>query len=314
METPVRDPRRGAHVALAGMSILLIVAGLTLLLEGCAATRTGGSSLSDASERARQTSRGHRDRDHHRSRDSERRRDRDRDSHRDRDREPLRQGRRVSEPPGYGPDAVVIVEDPGYGESGFRERNQPAAHPVHWFGGVTAGVAGAREDGPYTRPSVGLVAGLFEPGSAGRVAFQIEAAASGVQNPEPWTTGGFEHQAEFSLGGAVRYDLASERAPTGLFVLGGLRAGILRWDYRNPVEIEDGYGDVTRVRDDFVNTWTPYAGIGVALLRNQEAQVAAHLDTGYKFTSGHSYRGLRNDLFSGYPFVEFRLDLTQHVR
>jgi hypothetical protein len=162
----------------------------------------------------------------------------------------------------------------------------------------------------YSRSFI-LRFGLTEPHSADRLHAGMEFAFSPIHF-DPGYAAGLDGGLEVSLGGDVRYDLTPAHTFAGVQLIGGFRAGILRWDYASPVWIEDEYGDLEAHSSDRIYTWTPYGGIGLAFVRSGGFRLGTSLIAGMTLFDEYTSSGLLNDLFDLTPQVQLRFHLTQH--
>jgi hypothetical protein len=117
----------------------------------------------------------------------------------------------------------------------------------------------------------------------------------------------FRQPGELALDGSFRYSLTDPHAPMGIAPLVGFRAGWFSWTYRNGIWLERD-GDEYQVLDDGINTYSPYLGLAVTLLRTGPMEVGVTGVTGWRYYGSHTGSGLSNDLFGQDRFTELRLE------
>lgn len=117
----------------------------------------------------------------------------------------------------------------------------------------------------------------------------------------------FREPGELAIDGSFRYSLTDPHAPMGIAPVVGFRAGWLSWTYRNGIWLE-GDGDEYQVIDDGINTYSPYLGLAVTLLRTGPMEVGVTGITGWRYYGSHTGSGLWNDLFGQDRFTELRLE------
>ena len=78
--------------------------------------------------------------------------------------------------------------------------------------------------------------------------------------------------------------------------MGGLRLGMLNWRYKNPIEYDDGFGNVYMIGGDNIQFFTPYLGIGLNLMQTRHFVLGADLTGGYRFYKWNTGEGFDNDV------------------
>ena len=288
-------------------------------LAGCAGSgRIGGSGLSEAADRARvepekRETRTKKERTE-KERDTGKEKKERRDGRRE-DEDVLQAGIPVRERHPH-PRTVVIVDsyagEPEY-EYGYETEDLPGDDPGELFAGFSVGgiLAGSNHLGNGGRASV-RIGGIF-PETGRRMGGELETGM-GWSRFKGALGSGFDNPWEFSLAASIRYYVAPPGRPANVYVLGGLRGALLRWDYRSPLTIEDEYGDRFVADSDWITTWSPFAGAGFVLLRSGEFELGTQITVGARFYEGYTYHGLRNDVFDPEMLAEVRFDLSSVLR
>jgi len=280
---------------------VVLTALAALLLAGCASSRRGGGSLlSEASREAARSS-------HHRH-------EGDQDHGRDHDTPKKRkvlhaapEVRRHREPA----PVVVVVEDDGYADDGPRydTRREPAGPPTTYFLRLSGGGGGSDRPELDAWNCVSVEGGAVVPGSDGRIQAGVDLGAAPIRK-NGYAAAGLTDPLELTAGVNLRYYTGPPRSGPRPYALLGFRAGLLHWDYASTLPIEDEWGNVNWVGDDFVNSWTPYVGAGVDLFTAGQTSVGASVAAGMKVFSPYTNEGLRNDLFKDAGYVEMRIDVA----
>jgi hypothetical protein len=113
--------------------------------------------------------------------------------------------------------------------------------------------------------------------------------------------------AEVAAEITIRHALTPDEAPIAISPILGFRAGVLTWDYLNPILVERD-GEVRPVGSDNIGQYSPLVGVGLTVLRARHLEIGGALLEGWRFYDDHSDAGLRNDLFHETRFTELRLE------
>jgi hypothetical protein len=128
-------------------------------------------------------------------------------------------------------------------------------------------------------------------------------AASGI-------AGGLQDEVEFAFDVAARLYATPAHTFMGLYGTGGLRLGILTFRYKNPILVDDGFGDIDTIHGDNIKYLAPFLGFGVTLMQTRFVHVGGNLTGGYKFYEGITGEGFSNDVLDDEFFAQVMLNLT----
>ena len=96
---------------------------------------------------------------------------------------------------------------------------------------------------------------------------------------------------------------------TGLYILGGLRWGLLFWDFANPIQAASGTGTETIDSDD-LQYIAPYLGFGVSLVQLSHMAIGANLSAGYRIYRGTTGHGFDNNIFDNEGMLQLMFDVA----
>ena len=88
-----------------------------------------------------------------------------------------------------------------------------------------------------------------------------------------------------------------------------MRLGTLFWRYRNGIDV-DRDGSLQHVSGDWIDHYTPYAGVALTMAPTSHFAITGLALTGWRFYDTHTNEGLRNDLFPDARFTELRIETT----
>lgn len=120
----------------------------------------------------------------------------------------------------------------------------------------------------------------------------------------------FKNEFELGFDGRVRYSFTPAHTLLGVFALGGIRFGLLSWDYANPIDVEDEYGNIEVIHGDMLTVFSVYIGTGVGLMQTSAVHVSASVSVGYKMYSNVTEKGFDNNLIGDRGFALFLIDLS----
>jgi hypothetical protein len=92
----------------------------------------------------------------------------------------------------------------------------------------------------------------------------------------------------------------------GVYVLTGLRLGLLDWTYTNPITVPDGSGGLEDLDSDGVGLFVPYIGIGTSLLQTKSVHLGVNCTLGGRLTGNNTIEDFENDVFQN--VAEYKLN------
>lgn len=114
---------------------------------------------------------------------------------------------------------------------------------------------------------------------------------------------------ELVADGSARFAVTPPNAFLGIAPVAGIRLGTLFWRYRNGLDV-DRDGELHHVTGDWLDYYTPYAGVALTVAPSSRFAITALALTGWRIYDGHTNEGLRNDLFPDARFNEVRIETT----
>ena len=266
------------------------------MLGGCAGPRrTGGSSLSEAAEESKKEP--------------------------EEEKKTLRTGTPVYKPSPPPRSVYVAVEtETSNRDDRRRDRRESTAYDpkkpkrATWF--YTGGaVAGSYFDdyGLKESRSLSIFEGLAFRETKSRLRGEVEFSYSETGFSESLTQG-FTNGKKYTLGWTLKNYLTADHTFAGVYTLFGIRGGLMRWTYKNPLSLEDEFGDVFEAANDWIWTWSPYAGIGFGLVQTRLTHLGLSLRGGLQLASAYTNVGLRNDVFEPSFYGQFRLEVSFPTR
>ncbi len=270
----------------AGLMGMAAVLGLT----GCAGSgghHHGGSLLSEASEEAEKEPE---------DQDRVLQGDRHRDRHHHDDYDEV--------------EVVVVDGDCDRPRAWDRDEPEEPSAPRLYFAGAALEGTGFHESAALDG-GTGLVlqvGGVLD-GGQGRTRLIVDGSATSY-DMIPGAYPGIEDPLELALGGALRVYLTPGRAMSGMYAVTGFRVGAFFWDYTNPILVDDGHGRAHEVDSDFVNTWTPYLGLGLSLFKDRGLGLDLSATGGFKIFGRTTDEGFRNDVFQDAPYTQVAVTVS----
>jgi len=120
----------------------------------------------------------------------------------------------------------------------------------------------------------------------------------------------FRDPFELGLLVGARYYFTPGNTLTGVYVAGGLEAGILSWTFQNPVEVASNDG-TRQVDSESIVTWTPQVGVGLTPLQTRFVQLGLSLGGGIKLYNDQTlFEAFTNDLFDPAWFYQIGFEVT----
>ncbi|MCK9995045.1 MAG: hypothetical protein KAH56_02060 [Candidatus Krumholzibacteria bacterium] len=177
-------------------------------------------------------------------------------------------------------------EDSGDG-GGFdiRRSNLNAWYSLSRFGGdaienfSTATVMYSVYRGTRYRANIGLYYGRGNPGSQ--------------QNLEE----GLRYLEEGGIDLGARGYLTPGHSLMGVYVLTGIRLGVMTWTFTNAITVPDGSGGLEDLDSDGAGLLVPYIGIGASLLQTKSVHLGVNFTVGGRFTGNNTFEDFENDVF-----------------
>lgn len=151
------------------------------------------------------------------------------------------------------------------------------------------GLQVGRELGPGTRADLGLMVGprRFNAGSG--------------------FAGAFDTPDEVAADLSIRHTLTHNGRSTGIAPLVGVQFGSLAWNYHHGLLADDGSGP-RLVQEDFLDSYSPYAGIVMTLLDSPRVRLDMVAKGGARFYDTHTWEGFRNDAFRTTGFLQVQIE------
>ena len=191
-------------------------------------------------------------------------------------------------------------EDGSGGESGddggfdIRRSNLNAWYSLSRFGGdtiekfSTVTLMYSVYRGTRYRANIGLYYGHGNPGSQ--------------QNLEE----GLRGLDEWGLDIGARGYLTPGHSMMGVYILTGLRLGVMNWSYTDPITVPDGSGGLEDLSGDGVGLVVPYIGIGASLLQTKAVHLGVNFTLGGRLNSNKTMEDFENDVFK--DVAEYKLN------
>ncbi len=112
------------------------------------------------------------------------------------------------------------------------------------------------------------------------------------------------------IGGEIngRFYLTSDHTLLGIYLLGGIRWGMMRWSYTNEFEVPNEDGGTDTISSDSVEMWTYFAGLGISLLQTKVVHLGACATAGFRASKDMTFQDFDNDVFK--DVGETRLSLV----
>ncbi|HEY6867104.1 MAG TPA: hypothetical protein VI792_07605 [Candidatus Eisenbacteria bacterium] len=121
--------------------------------------------------------------------------------------------------------------------------------------------------------------------------------------PASGFVGAFDDPADLAFDVSLRHALTRDGRPLPVAPMIGFRFGSLSWDYHQPIWVDDG-GSVRPVTSDFLDTYSPYAGVAMTLVQTRRVNLQAIMKAGVRFYGDHTLEGLANDSFRTTGFFQ----------
>jgi hypothetical protein len=119
----------------------------------------------------------------------------------------------------------------------------------------------------------------------------------------------FENTVDLQAELMARYELTKGWTFLSLYPVAGFGTGTLFWDYASPVPVtEDGV--VRYVKDDHINHFYGYLGVGFAALRMRHLLLDVIATGGGRLYDVHTFNGFSNDLLPDVGFAQVQLGLA----
>ncbi len=142
--------------------------------------------------------------------------------------------------------------------------------------------------GTRYRANIGLYYGRGNPGSQ--------------QNLEE----GLRWLDEYGLDIGARGYLTPGHSMMGVYVLTGLRLGVMGWSYTDPITVPDGSGGLEDLSTDGVGLLVPYIGIGASLLQTKSVHLGVNFTVGGRINGSTTMEDFENDVFQ--DVAEYKLN------
>jgi hypothetical protein len=142
--------------------------------------------------------------------------------------------------------------------------------------------------GTRYRANIGLYYGRGNPGSQ-----------QGLQEALRWIN-------EWGLDIGARGYLTPDHSLMGVYVLTGLRLGVMNWSYTNAITVPDGTGGLEQLSNDGLPLFVPYIGIGTSLLQTKSVHLGVNFTLGGRINGNSTIEDFDNDVFQN--VAEYKLN------
>ncbi len=105
-----------------------------------------------------------------------------------------------------------------------------------------------------------------------------------------------------------RFYITSDHTLMGIYLLGGIRWGLMSWSYTNGIEIPNEDGGIDTISSDMVEMWTYFAGLGISLLQTKVVHLGACATAGFRASKDTTFEDFDNNVFK--DVGETRLSLV----
>jgi hypothetical protein len=143
-----------------------------------------------------------------------------------------------------------------------------------------------------------------------RLRLDLFARAGGVDFKGQSLQGqAFENTVDLQIELMARYELTKGWTFLSLYPVAGFGTGTMFWDYASPVPVtEDGV--VRYVKDDHINHFYGYLGVGFAALRMRHMLLDVIVTGGGRLYDTKTYNGFSNDLLPDVGFAQVQFGLA----
>jgi len=116
---------------------------------------------------------------------------------------------------------------------------------------------------------------------------------------------------EWGLDIGARGYLTPDHSLMGVYVLTGLRLGVMNWSYTNALTVPDGTGGLEQLSNDGVALMVPYIGIGTSLVQTKSVHLGVNFTLGGRFTGNETIEKFDNDVFQN--TAEYKLNFEASI-
>ena len=116
---------------------------------------------------------------------------------------------------------------------------------------------------------------------------------------------------EWGLDIGGRGYLTPDHSMMGVYVLLGLRLGVMNWSYTNALTVPDGTGGLEQLSNDGVALLVPYIGIGTSLVQTKSVHLGLNFTLGGRFTGNETIEKFDNDVFQN--TAEYKLNFEASI-
>ncbi len=170
-------------------------------------------------------------------------------------------------------------------------RSQLAGDAIKSFSTFTVMFSG------YTGPRYRAHAGLY----FGR----------GKAGSQPNVRDGLRWISEAGIDVGSRGYFTPDHSLLGVYMLVGLRAGILYWSYNTALDATAADGTPEKISKDGLGIFTPYIGLGTSLLQSKTFHLGVNFTVGGRLTINHTLEGYENDIFK--HVAEYKLNIEASI-
>ncbi len=180
---------------------------------------------------------------------------------------------------------------------------QPTSRPIFGFCADVGAFGGHDYDG-FGGPGLSI-GGYASP----RVRVDLTGRAGDVNFSGQRVLGrAFKDAVDLKLDLMVRYELTREHTFMSFYPVVGIGTGTLFWDYAAPVPVVEN-GVSRMVKDDRINHFYGYAGVGASLMRTRHVLLDGMLTGGGRFYGWHTSNGFSNDILPPVGFAQFQVGI-----
>ena len=133
-------------------------------------------------------------------------------------------------------------------------------------------------------------------------------AGHGRRGSQPNVQEGIRSINEVGLELNGRFYFTPAHTLMGAYVLGGLRWGILDWNYSKDIAAPDEDGKIQMISGDQVEQVTYFIGLGTSLLQTKAVHLGVSATAGIRVFDPTTFEDFENDLFK--DVGEFRLNMV----
>jgi len=121
---------------------------------------------------------------------------------------------------------------------------------------------------------------------------------------------GIKDEEELAIDFVFKWYTTPVHTFVGFCFIGGLRWGMLNWQYENPIEYDDGFGEIYEISGDNLQYLTPFLGVGLNLVQTKHIILGTDITGGYKFYKWNTEEGFDNDVLDDEWMVQLLVNIS----